>query len=586
MRRRPITLLVLTALLACLPPALAQGEAGGEQRPEAALVYDLYQAGRQLGETGMTVTRTADGTTVASYVDVGGVFDATGALTTRADGSARDYLVSGWVQGVPFSIEVTFTEAGADLALLQGGGQQALSLPSAEPLYVFDNNLLDGYQVAADQVMAAGEGRTFAVLVPQAAALGSMTFEAPERATLDHLGATVDATLLRATFEVGFQSLAVSVYLDAAGDILVLEQEPGAIRFERRAPASAEADAAAAPAEATTDAPARSAVEAALAEAAACLVEREVSIASTGETLHGRLTLPRAAAEGGAPAPVLLLLPGSGAPDMDGNAPPVLLNSGYRQLAYALACHGYGVLRANKLGLPPSTGDGNAVTLGTYASNAADWLRFLAEQPGVDPDRLGLMGHSEGGLIALYAVAERIADPAAVVLLATGGRPMDVIIREQVLASGERAGLTEEGLRALDHDVDVFFEALESLEGTRLALEGELADNQIAPLFAHAAGLLRSEVEQDPVALAGQVRVPALVVQGLKDIQVLQVDGRNLAEALPRATLLELPELGHNLNEVPGEPLSGAVPTPDTVISPTLVQALATWLNGWLRVAH
>ncbi len=595
---RLLAALALAALLALTPLGLAQdGTTGGqdadsEARPAADLVYDLYQAGQNLGETGMTITRGKDGTTIDSYVSVGGSFDADATLVTGPDGATQSYFLQGWVQGVPFSIDVTFTDEGAQMALLQGGGQQALSVPSEEPLYVFDNNFLDGYQIAADQVMAEGRGRTFAVLVPQAGISASITFEAPEATTVEYLGESVDAMLLRATYEVGFQPLAISVYLDEAGDILVLEQEPGAVRFERRAEGgqapSGSATGAEEPAAPRAEAPARTnAVERSLEEASACVEERAVQIGSTGETLHGKLTLPRAAADGsGRPAPTLLLLPGSGSVDVDGNVAPIITNSGYKQLAYELACHGYGVLRAAKLGIPPSTGDGNAVTLGTYASNAGDWMLFLAEQPGVDPDRLGVIGHSEGGLVALYAISEGVIDPAAVVLIAAPGRPMDVLLREQLRASFERSGVTGESLEALEADVDAVLEAVSKVEGVTLPLEGELAGNQIAPLFAHAAGLLRSEIEQDPAALAATVEAPALVIQGLKDVQVRPVDARNLAEALPRPTLLEFPELGHNLNFVAGDPLAGAVPAADEVVSPTLVQALATWLHGWLRAAH
>src|SRR5690606_16746000 len=106
-----------------------------------------------------------------------------------------------------------------------------------------------------------------------------------------------------------------------------------------------------------------------------------------------------------------------------------------------------------------------------------------------------------------------------------------------------------------------------------------LAGNQIAASFAHAAGLLRSEMEQDPAQLAKAVQAPALVLQGLKDVQVLQVDGRSLADALPRGTLLEFADMGHNLNRVPGDPESGSIPDADSTVSATLVQSLVTWLN-------
>lgn len=67
-----------------------------------------------------------------------------------------------------------------------------------------------------------------------------------------------------------------------------------------------------------------------------------------------------------------MVLPGSGAVDLAGNALPIIGNSGLEQLAHALGCRGYGVLRVAKLGIPPSTGDGNAVTPDADAGAGAD----------------------------------------------------------------------------------------------------------------------------------------------------------------------------------------------------------------------
>lgn len=577
----------LAALLIGLLALTGLAAAQATQPADAAAVYDLYQGGAHLGETGLTLQRSDDGTTSNAYVAVAGLFDVNDTLVTAADGSAVSYAVSGTVQGAPFSIEVGFDETGAHMTLEQGGAQQKLSISSDEPLYVFDNNFIDGYQIAADRVMATGAGRSFAAIVPQAAILGTVTLDAPREAAVEYLGEEIDATMLLGTLEVGGQTLDITLYLDDAGELLVLEQSPGAVRFERRAPATG-ADAAGADEEAAgaENAAADPATEA-IAQDAACLVEREVEIGSTSAMLAGRLTLPRAAAEGTArPAPALLLLPGSGPTDVDGNSPPLIRNAGYQQLAYALACHGYAVLRIAKLGIPPSTGDANAVTLDTYASNAADWLAFLAEQPGVDPDRLGVIGHSEGGLIALYATATGAIAPEAVVLIATAGRPLGVVLREQLLASARRGGAAGAELAAFEDQVDEALEAVRRSEGTALDLGGELGGNQVAQAFAHAAGLLRSEIDQDPLELASSVDVPVVVLQGGKDIQVQPDDARLLADALPSATLLELPNMGHNLNEVAGDPLTGAIPAPTARVSRTLVQALATYLHGHLRVAR
>lgn len=591
--RKRLSLAVLVALCVAVATALADAQS------TPTYTYDITQFGQSVGLTTMTLERSPEGTTARSTVSVGGLFQAENLLVTGPDGAALTYELNGTAQGAPFELNAVFSEGMAELTFSQGGTTQSAALGASEPYYVFDNNFLEGFQIAADQVMATGQGRVFLGLVPQTAAEATLTFGAPQPSQVELEGETVTATLISVEFAVGGQQLVMAIMLDAAGDILMLEQQPGMVRFVRRPGEGADAEPNDAPGGddvplgdkvegvgEPVEAPAASA-QRALQAAAHCVAEREVTVHSTGETLYGRLTLPVAATlEGGVPAPTLLLLPGSGAVDVDGNALPFITHQGYRQLAFELACHGYGVLRVAKLGISPSTGDGNAVTLQTYAQNTADWLALLAAEPGVDPDRLGIMGHSEGGLIALYATAEAYVRPAVVVLAAAPGRPFDVLLREQLLASFERSGPNDEDLQAWAAMTDQALDAIRASDGTALELTGALSSNPIAASFAHAAGLLRSEFEQDPVLLAARLSVPTLVLQGLKDVQVLQVDGRNLAAALPSGTLLEFSDLSHNLTHVPGPALTGMVPEPDAPLSGTFVQALATWLNGHLRTAR
>ncbi|MFO7545831.1 MAG: alpha/beta fold hydrolase [Trueperaceae bacterium] len=564
----------------------AQATPAADDVPPA--VYDLVQGQANLGEAGVAITRDEDGAVSRSWVTIPGVLEMRDELVAAPDGSARAYTVEGTAQGTEFRVEGAFHPGGVTLTVEQAGQSVTFELSSEEPLYVLDNNFIDGFQLFVDGflqdgVLAAGSERSAAVVVPQAAALGTITLRSStERVGFELRGETVQAWRLDGVFQVGPQQLAITVWADDDGRMLELDQAAAGVRFVLRPAAEASgADGGAGTLTAAVDGGA-----ARIARDAACVEERELRVASTGATLAGTLDVPVASARGeAAPAPVLLLLPGSGAVDIDGNSPPVLRNSGYRQLAYALGCEGYAVLRIAKLGIPPSTGDGNAVTIDTYVQNTADWIGRLTQEPDVDARRFGLIGHSEGGLVALAAAAHGAVAADVVVLVATAGRPFDVLLEEQLMASAVRGGADAAYLETFRAQTLAALDAIRAVEGTRLELEGDLANNPVAALFAHAAGLLRSEFELDPLELAAAIRVPVVIFQGEKDLQVLPVDARLLAEANPDATLLLLPDLTHNLVEVSGPALEGMVPTPDAAISETLVRALTTFLHGHLRSA-
>ena len=458
-------------LTMALALAAAQPAAGNQ----AANVYDLFQGPANVGEFGATFTPSdpaaaGAGTDLSgvsdSYATVPGILDFAATLTVSQDGSALSYLLTGTVQGVAVEIAAEFHDAGVTITATQAGQTSSFELVASEPVYVVDNNFIDGLQLIARRAVATpGVEIDVAIVVPQVVLLGRATAVASENVEeLDHAGATLTANRVEVTMAVAGQTVASTVWLDEAGDIVVLAQPAFGVRFVRRAAGAADPAGGG-----VEDAAVVAGAQAFLDSTRSCVTSSDVTVASTGETLAGVLTLPADLGEAGR-APTVLVLPGSGAVDMAGNALPVVRNSGLEQLAYALGCHGFGVLRIAKLGLPPSTGDGNAVTLDTYAQNTADWLALLAAHPGVDPARIGLLGHSEGGLVALYAAASGLVDPTALVLIAAAGRPMDVLLAEQLLARAEESGATEEQVAELSGQVGEAIAAIKASTGTRLDL--------------------------------------------------------------------------------------------------------------------
>ena len=147
--------------------------------------------------------------------------------------------------------------------------------------------------------------------------------------------------------------------------------------------------------------------------------DRDVTFASGELTLHGSLRLPVDAAD---PVPAALIIAGSGPTDRDGNsAVPGHTDKvdTYRWLADQLAARGYASLRYDKLGagatgLGPYTPTdlGGLSFKDTFVRHAQDALAYLAAQPGVDARRLIVIGHSEGGMIALAVATDAATDAA------------------------------------------------------------------------------------------------------------------------------------------------------------------------------
>jgi uncharacterized protein len=141
----------------------------------------------------------------------------------------------------------------------------------------------------------------------------------------------------------------------------------------------------------------------------------EVVFASGDATLAGHLSLP----QGEGPHPAAVLVAGSGSQDRDGLNPGLPGYLPLRWLAEHLSGAGFVVLRWDERGVGASTGDHAAATTADLAADVEAGLAFLRGLPWVDARRVGVIGHSEGGVIAAR-VAARGRDAAAFVVSLAG----------------------------------------------------------------------------------------------------------------------------------------------------------------------
>lgn len=168
-------------------------------------------------------------------------------------------------------------------------------------------------------------------------------------------------------------------------------------------------------------------------------MEVEVTFDNGDHTLAGTLTLP----EGDSPFTALILLTGSGPQDRDESLVPVAEIKPFRLIADYLTREGFAVLRYDDRGVGESTGDYSTATTADLATDGEAAIAYLLTRDDIDPARIGLLGHSEGGVMAPM-IAARNEDVAFVVSLAGTSVPgYDVLTMQNELIM-RAAGATEE----------------------------------------------------------------------------------------------------------------------------------------------
>jgi dipeptidyl aminopeptidase/acylaminoacyl peptidase len=235
-------------------------------------------------------------------------------------------------------------------------------------------------------------------------------------------------------------------------------------------------------------------------------VAEEVRIPAGGFTLAGTLTIPRDAPH---PLPAVVTVTGSGSQDRDERIPLVPGYALFRQIADTLSRHGIAVLRTDDRGTGESEGDPARATSADFADDIRAGLRYLRGRREIDARRLGLIGHSEGGILAPMIAAEDSSLRGIVVMAGpawTGRRVIESQNRYLLESSPDLSP------RLRDSLLQVSMRMVDSAGGT--------------------TPWIRYFQQYDPLPVARRVRVPVLILHGATDRQVTAEQAEELGSAL------------------------------------------------------
>lgn len=280
-------------------------------------------------------------------------------------------------------------------------------------------------------------------------------------------------------------------------------------------------------------------------------------VSHDGTKLSGTLTVPEHMAVA---MPAVVLVHGSGPANRNEQVGP---NPIFLELSNALSNHGFVVLRYDKRGVGKSGGDVRTTTRDDLLNDARAAIAFVQRSADVDPHRVFVLGHSEGGELAPSLAADG-APVRGIALMAPPAIPLDQIIMQQAtrgMTGAVKAKAAAEERKALD----------------------EIRTGQLDP--GGGGPWLRSSFGIDPAQVIKKVPCPILILQGGKDFQVLATDLPRLVNAAKSAnrdiTVRVFPNDDHLFITVPDG--MTAVPAEYLAphrVDPAMVSALLAWLHA------
>ena len=462
-----------------------------------ATEFLVFAGGRQIGREQVTVATSGTDRIVTATGRHSAPVDITiTAFQMRYSGDWQpiELNIDATVGGRALGLKTSFGLTTAINEITQGERTNSKTDQVSARTVVLPNGFFGAYEALAARLLSLAPGAEIPIYIAPQGEIKAIV-KAVRDEQLQSPAGTVAAKAYELTFPNAGAALPATISVDESGRLARVELSGGGLTAVR-------ADLAAVSVRRQTT---RNATDS------------DVTVPANGFSLAGTLTSPAQAA-GRLRHPAVILVPGARAVNRDENLAGVPI---YQQLAGALAERGFMVLRYDRRGFGQSGGRVESATLQDSSDDLLAAFRWLKKRRDVDSSRISVLGHTEGGIVAMIA-ASREDDIASLILVSTPGmRGAEAILEQQTqqlalmnASEAERAAKIE-----LQKRIQL---AVISGVGWE-SLPADVRKQADTPWF-------RSFLIFDPATVVPKVKQPILIVQGSLDTQVPPHHGGRLAE--------------------------------------------------------
>lgn len=535
--------------------ALAAGRLAGAQDAESR--FNIYLRNTPIGTESITVVKGPDGVTISSVGRIGPPIDlTTRQFKVRYDASWKplEAVIDATVGGTSSFLTTLVTGTSAANELVTPGSERQRRTDTIDAQAILlPNPFIAPYEAVAARAMTAAQGSTLSLYQP-----GQGSFTAIVGASAEERIQTVDRTIVARRTTLAFQAASqpptdVEVWGDEQGRLLRLRIPSQGLEVSRE------------------DMSAVSTRRVAMTRAN----DENVRVEANGFSLAGTLSKP-AGAQG--PLPAVILVSGSGPTDRDETVAGIPI---FGQLAHTLAEAGFAVLRYDKRGVGQSGGRPESATLGDYADDVRAAVRMMADRKDIDRKRIALVGHSEGGSLALITASKekRVAAVALLATVGTTGADLNLYQVTHALERSNRPAAERQQTIQLQQQIQ---QAVITGKGWDTITVPESVRRQAdTPYF-------QSFLTFDPARVIKDVDQPLLVVQGTLDTQVPPDNADKLAalanarKKSPTTEVVKVAGVNHLLVPATTGEVDEYARLGNVQVSPQVGTALSAWLKKTL----